>query len=192
MFLWFDKFFLVKNFKILTNFAATLVIVMVTVVICGGSTVSLLTFFDIPLGVEDEEDKSPLSSSATPNHNYSSMADAIQVPVGSTPAPDKSMAAQAWSGFDSKYMKPLLTHSNPTLMETLPDCCSSMARVLTSTQQLARHPQMVNGMATNSAEDEEPAVFNQVESNDEIITVHTQEPEEKKNEELKQRFPSDI
>merc|ERR1712241_1330947 len=74
---------------------------------------------------------------------------------------------------------------NPTLMETLPDCCSSMARVLTSTQQLARHPQMVNGMATNPAEDEEPAVFNQVESNDEIITVHTQEPEEKKNEELK-------
>ena len=162
---------------------------MVTVVICGGSTVSLLTFFDIPLGVEDDEDKSPLSSSATPNHNYSSMSEA-QVPAGSTPA-DKSMAAQAWSGFDSKYMKPLLTHSNPTLMETLPDCCSGMARALTSTQQLARHPQMAaNGIS--SPVEEEPAVFNQVESNDEIITVHTQEPEEKRNEDLKQRFPSDL
>ena len=29
---------------------------MVTVVVCGGSTVSLLTWFDIPLGVEDDED----------------------------------------------------------------------------------------------------------------------------------------
>ena len=169
--------------------SATLVIVMVTVVICGGSTVSLLTFFDIPLGVEDDEDKSPLSSSATPNHNYSSMSE-TQVPAGSTPA-DKSMAAQAWSGFDSKYMKPLLTHSNPTLMETLPDCCSGMARALTSTQQLARHPQMAaNGIS--SPVEEEPAVFNQVESNDEIITVHTQEPDEKRNEDLKQRFPSDL
>ena len=97
----FDRYWTRKLVKkkftsfILLYFAATLVIVMVTVVICGGSTVSLLTFFDIPLGVEDEEDKSPLSSSATPNHNYSSMADA-QVPVGSTPA-DKSIAAQPWA-----------------------------------------------------------------------------------------------
>ena len=148
-----------------------------------------MTFFDIPLGVEDEEEqKSPLSSSATPNHSYNAMGD-TQVPPGNTPA-DKSMAAQAWSGFDTKYMKPFLTHSNPTLMETLPDCCSKLARILTSTQQLSRHPAMVN---VDNGTEEEPAVFNQVESNDEIIAVHTQEPEDKPSDkEVKQRFPSDV
>ena len=43
---------------------------MVTVVLCGGSTLTLLTWFDIPLGVEDDEDRAPLSGTASPNHNY--------------------------------------------------------------------------------------------------------------------------
>lgn len=34
-------------------------------------------------------------------------------------------------------MKPLLTHSRPTLIETLPSFCHSIAKVLTSTQQLS-------------------------------------------------------
>ena len=37
-------------------------------------------------------------------------------------------------------MKPLLTHSNPTLIETLPTWCASVARILTTTEQLAHHP----------------------------------------------------
>jgi len=124
---------------------STLIIVMCTVVVCGGSTLSLLTWLDIPLGVEDEEeDRAPLSGTASPNHNYSSMSrDAAAVlpipPAGNTPA-DKSVAAKAWSGFDTKYMKPLLTHSNPTLIETLPTWCASVARILTTTEQLAHHP----------------------------------------------------
>ena len=100
----------------------------------------------------------------------------MQVPLGNTPA-DKSMAAQAWSRFDSKYMKPFLTHSNPTLMGMLPDCCSSVTQLLTSTQQLARHPATVNGTRNKDSTEDEPVVFNQIESNDEIIAVHTQEPE---------------
>lgn len=35
-------------------------------------------------------------------------------------------------------MKPLLTHSRPTLLETLPVWCNPMARVLTTTEQLTQ------------------------------------------------------
>lgn len=152
---------------------ATLVIVMVTVVICGGSTLSLMTWFNIPLGVEDEEEKNlPSSSNGSPRHTYNSMSEP-PVPAGSTPA-DKSKAAAAWSGFDAKYMKPLLTHSNPTLMETLPDCCNSMARVFTSTQQLKNHPSMMDATARQDSTDttvgspEEPQGGSDAEA---IITV---------------------
>ena len=41
-------------------------------------------------------------------------------------------------------MKPLLTHSNPTLMETMPGCCLPLARLLTSNEQLAKHPAMMS------------------------------------------------
>ena len=46
-------------------------------------------------------------------------------------------------------MKPLLTHSNPTLMETMPSCCLGFSRMLTSTEQLSRHPAMVGGTLTD-------------------------------------------
>ena len=156
---------------------------MVTVVVCGGSTVSLLTWFDIPIGVEEDEDEtkgpsSPLSASATPNHTYDSMqsgSEAVTVPPGNIPA-DKSIAAKAWSGFDAKYMKPLLTHSNPTLMETLPQCCGTkIGRLLTSKEQLAKHPRMMNN-GTGSSEEESPEVFNRddvinVDHDNETITI---------------------
>jgi solute carrier family 9 (sodium/hydrogen exchanger), member 6/7 len=35
-------------------------------------------------------------------------------------------------------MKPLLTHSRPTLLETLPVCLSPLARILTTTEQLTQ------------------------------------------------------
>jgi hypothetical protein len=61
-------------------------------------------------------------------------------------------------------MKPLLTHSNPTLMETLPACCLPLGRMLTSTEQLMRHPSMMN----TSVNDD----FNQV---DKLLTnLYTQ------------------
>lgn len=36
------------------------------------------------------------------------------------------------------YMKPLLTQSRPTLLETLPVCCNPIARLLTTTEQLTQ------------------------------------------------------
>nr|XP_016944998.1 sodium/hydrogen exchanger 6 isoform X2 [Drosophila suzukii] len=51
---------------------------------------------------------------------------------------EKAILARIWANFDTKYMKPLLTHSRPTLLETLPVCCNPIARLLTTTQQLTQ------------------------------------------------------
>ena len=57
-------------------------------------------------------------------------------PSRSSSQSEKSWLARIWGGFDTKYMKPLLTHSKPTLMETLPPCCLPVARMLTTSEQL--------------------------------------------------------
>lgn len=51
---------------------------------------------------------------------------------------EKALLARVWGSFDSKYMKPLLTHSRPTLLDTLPACCSPLARWLTTTEQMTQ------------------------------------------------------
>lgn len=51
---------------------------------------------------------------------------------------EKAFLARIWGSFDTRYMKPLLTHSRPTLLETLPVCCNPLARLLTTTEQLTQ------------------------------------------------------
>ena len=55
-------------------------------------------------------------------------------------------------------MKPLLTHSNPTLMETMPSCCLGLSRVLTSAEQLSRHPAMMGGVLTDDMDPSEGGI----------------------------------
>ena len=71
----------------------------------------------------------------------------IQIQHGVTPG--KSWLALLWNGVDDRLMKPLLTHTNPTLMETMPACCLGLTRVLTSSEQLSRHPAMMGGTLTD-------------------------------------------
>ena len=56
--------------------------------------------------------------------------------------PDKSWVAKKWSGMDRRFFKPLLTHSHPTLLDTLPTRCLGLGRILTSSEQLMHHPMM--------------------------------------------------
>lgn len=72
---------------------------------------------------------------------------------------DKAFLARIWGNFDKKYiscnktypvhieltlpfissyMKPFLTHSRPTLLDTLPICCNPIARLLTTTEQMTQ------------------------------------------------------
>ncbi|KAK2715242.1 hypothetical protein QYM36_010030 [Artemia franciscana] len=50
------------------------------------------------------------------------------------PKIEKAWLARIWGGFDTKYMKPLLTNSHPTLIETMPKFCGPFARLMTTAE----------------------------------------------------------
>lgn len=111
----------------------TSLIVIVTVIVQGGATMQLLTWFKIPVGVEEEVEMLPYagvrSEMAEPSRGSSS---------GGSRLNDKAWLARIWADFDVKYMKPFLTHARPTLLETLPVCCNPLARILTTTEQMTQ------------------------------------------------------
>ena len=47
-----------------------------------------------------------------------------------------SWISRSWNSFDNRFMRPLLTSTKPTLVETLPDCFSPCARIFTSHEQM--------------------------------------------------------
>ncbi|CAB3368720.1 Hypothetical predicted protein [Cloeon dipterum] len=136
---------------------ATSLVVIVTVIIFGGSTMQLLTWFNIPVGVEEEvemlqysgvrsvydstEQTAPggaLGQSAESRRRASDAAGSSNA-EGTKPN-EKAWMAKIWADFDVKYMKPFLTHARPTLLDTLPVCCNPLARILTTTEQLTQEP----------------------------------------------------
>ncbi|PSN51022.1 Sodium/hydrogen exchanger 6 [Blattella germanica] len=89
----------------------TSLVVIITVIVQGGATMQLLTWFKIPVGVEEEVEMLPYTGdmAETPREG------------GGTKLNDKAWLARIWADFDVKYMKPFLTHARPTLLETLPE-----------------------------------------------------------------------
>ncbi|XP_070172789.1 sodium/hydrogen exchanger 6 isoform X6 [Polyergus mexicanus] len=108
----------------------TSLIVILTVILQGGATTQFLSWFNIPVGVDEEIEG--LSHNGTRNDG------ALPGSSGAAKPNEKALLARIWGDFDTKYMKPLLTHSRPTLLETLPVCCSPLARILTTTQQMTQ------------------------------------------------------
>lgn len=146
--------------------STTILIVIVTVIINGGSTLSILTWLGIPTGATDDRENEPLTPD--PSRSYSTVLGDPGDPVlGPGQKPEKSLLARGWSGFDNKYLKPLLTHSNPTLMETMPGGCLSLARLLTSSEQLARHPMM----STNHSLSQDNGLILGQDSQEEAIVI---------------------
>ncbi|XP_030748629.1 sodium/hydrogen exchanger 7 isoform X4 [Sitophilus oryzae] len=133
----------------------TSLIVIITVIIQGGATMNLLRWLNIPLG--NDEETEALSQNGL-HSVYNSMERGIvgnttprnewNEPFGEPEAPkpnEKAVLARIWGSFDTKYMKPLLTHSKPTLLETLPVCCNPLARLLTTTEQLTQPINAISG-----------------------------------------------
>lgn len=146
--------------------SATLLIVIVTVIINGGSTMSVLGWLGVPTGVlEDPGEHDPIVNS--PLHGYHTVDESSGTP--SRPnlrtqqsKPEKSWLAQQWAGIDAKFFKPLLTHASPSLMETMPNRCLPLGRVFTSREQREKHPLMQKS-AEPSTDDLESGAFSSVQ-----------------------------
>ncbi|XP_075225926.1 na[+]/H[+] hydrogen exchanger 3 isoform X2 [Lycorma delicatula] len=126
----------------------TSLIVIATVIIQGGSTMQLLTWFKIPVGVEEEVEMLPYTRSASYNSFGNTTVDRDGAPEGTTPtarSSEKAWLAKVWGDLDVRYLKPLLTHARPTLLETLPVCCNPIARVLTTTEQMTQDTRCRSG-----------------------------------------------
>ncbi|XP_017111339.1 sodium/hydrogen exchanger 6 isoform X5 [Drosophila elegans] len=144
-----------------TMLTATSLIVIFTVVIQGGAANFLLNWLKIPVGVDDETEqlnnyqvhsdvegggvvRGKMRLSGGTESNLDTPADGPNGSLGGSSggrrrnSHEKAILARIWGSFDTKYMKPLLTHSRPTLLETLPVCCNPIARLLTTTQQLTQ------------------------------------------------------
>ncbi|KMY88584.1 sodium/hydrogen exchanger 6 isoform X10 [Drosophila simulans] len=150
-----------------TMLTATSLIVIFTVVIQGGAANFLLNWLKIPVGVDDETEqlnnyqvhssdgylqdvegggvnRGKMRLSGGTDTNLDTPVDGPNGSLGVASggrrrnSHEKAILARIWGNFDTKYMKPLLTHSRPTLLETLPVCCNPIARLLTTTQQLTQ------------------------------------------------------
>ncbi|CAK9801912.1 Sodium/hydrogen exchanger 7 [Anthophora quadrimaculata] len=125
----------------------TSLIVILTVIFQGGATTQFLSWFNIPVGVDEEIEglshNGMRSSGGEGGFGDLDIRRERSPPDGSLPGSgikpnEKALLARIWGDFDTRYMKPLLTHSRPTLLETLPVCCTPLARILTTTQQMTQ------------------------------------------------------
>ncbi|XP_054839850.1 sodium/hydrogen exchanger 9 [Eublepharis macularius] len=102
-------------------FTTTLLIVFFTVWVFGGGTTPMLTWLQIRVGVDPDEDLKTEIASQTANN----------LDKNTTKA-ESAWLFRIWYGFDHKYLKPILTHAGPPLTTTLPEWCNPVARLLTS------------------------------------------------------------
>ncbi|NXJ42685.1 SL9A9 protein, partial [Ciconia maguari] len=102
-------------------FTTALLIVFFTVWVFGGGTTPMLTWLQIRVGVDPDEDlKAEAASQSTSNLDKN------------TTKAESAWLFRIWYGFDHKYLKPILTHAGPPLTTTLPEWCNPVARLLTS------------------------------------------------------------
>ena len=126
--------------------STTLLIVISTVIINGGCSMAVLKYLGIPTGLlEDQNEQEPIVNSPL-QPGYQNLEEGGTSRQNSSTSqsqkPEKSWLARRWAGADTKFFKPLLTHSYPTLMDTLPNKCLPLGRIFTSKEQFMKHPMM--------------------------------------------------
>lgn len=129
--------------------STTSLIVIVTVIVCGGMTGPMLGILKIKCG--DDNAPTEISPTSPTSKNGSIVASVKNSPnyksikedkgSSSNPVPkrsyQKSWFHKRFGNFDVRFLKPLLTHSKPSLEETCcpGGCCAPIARCLTTDQQ---------------------------------------------------------
>uniref|UniRef100_A0A8C9VZQ1 Solute carrier family 9 member A6a n=1 Tax=Scleropages formosus TaxID=113540 RepID=A0A8C9VZQ1_SCLFO len=107
-------------------FSTTLLVVFLTVWLCGGGTMPMLSFLRIRVGVDSDQDS----------------VTAVDGTERRTTKQESAWLFRHWYNFDSNYLKPILTHSGPPLTTTLPSWCGPLARCLTSPQAYENEGQL--------------------------------------------------
>ncbi|XP_069060395.1 sodium/hydrogen exchanger 7 isoform X1 [Pleurodeles waltl] len=108
-------------------FTTTLLIVFFTVWIVGGGTTPMLSWLNIRVGVDPDQDPPP-------NHDSFQVLQGDGPEGGSRTKQESAWIFRFWYSFDHNYLKPILTHSGPPLITTLPSWCGLIARCFTSPQ----------------------------------------------------------
>ncbi|XP_063700085.1 sodium/hydrogen exchanger 7 isoform X3 [Culicoides brevitarsis] len=121
-----------------TMLTTTSLIVIITVIVQGGASSYLLNLLKIPHGVDEEQEQ--LNNYQGVRSDPQSAEAGVTTPGGTPHNNEKAVLARVWGSFDSKYMKPFLTHSRPTLLDTLPVFLTPIGRLLTTTEQLNQDP----------------------------------------------------
>nr|XP_054771253.1 sodium/hydrogen exchanger 9-like isoform X1 [Lytechinus pictus] len=105
----------------------TLIIVLVTVVFCGGLTTQMLAWLKIRVGVSDDD------TNQNAFHAGSSMAYSQISEQESRLKRRKQQAwvVRKWYDFDYRYLKPIFTKKGADLRENVPSCCLPLAECLT-------------------------------------------------------------
>ncbi|XP_041355244.1 sodium/hydrogen exchanger 9-like isoform X6 [Gigantopelta aegis] len=135
---------------------ATMIIVLSTVIVCGCLTTPMLQWLQISVGVDEDLDLQNVAtvrSAIEGQRQYRSMDSPVTEqhtshnstgpppPEESQPGPkkpDKAWLVAKWHHFDVLFMKPLLTNSRPSLLDTLPKCCFPLAKIFTTEEQLSQ------------------------------------------------------
>ncbi|NXV15671.1 SL9A9 protein, partial [Cepphus grylle] len=102
-------------------FTTALLIVFFTVWVFGGGTTPMLTWLQIRVGIDPDEDLKAEAANQTASNLDKN-----------TTKTESAWLFRIWYGFDHKYLKPILTHAGPPLTTTLPEWCNPVARLLTS------------------------------------------------------------
>ncbi|XP_049623181.1 sodium/hydrogen exchanger 7 isoform X1 [Suncus etruscus] len=110
-------------------FTTTLLIVFFTVWVIGGGTTPMLSWLNIRVGVDPDQDPPPNNDSF-----QVLQGDVPDFARGNRTKQESAWLFRLWYSFDHNYLKPILTHSGPPLTTTLPAWCGLLAQCLTSPQ----------------------------------------------------------